>query len=233
MPRLELCAVMILAQLADKIKEILNMAYKKEIYWSDSQITLAWINSPLHKSHNRVAEIQRLTKPHQWHHIPSNQNPANLISWGVNPHQLKNNQLWWHGPEIVYKHIEYQHTTIFDIEVPEQKPNTVLTVETNQTFHIFEKYFKLSTLIRVFAYCLRFVNKCKKNVDQLGCLTRDAKSNALTILLRIAPNRSFNSEINNLKKQQFVQRKSNVLKLTPFFDNNNLFRVRGRLKMQR
>ncbi|GFY25978.1 uncharacterized protein TNCV_1917281 [Trichonephila clavipes] len=66
--------------------------------WSDSTIVLAWIQKEpnLLKTFvtNRVATIQHLTNAEQWHHVSSEQNPADLVSRGLDPSSLLNNSLW-------------------------------------------------------------------------------------------------------------------------------------------
>jgi hypothetical protein len=79
LPRLELCAALLLAQL-----------YKQEIdnsyFWSESMITLAWIRGDPHRwktfVSNRVTQIQDIVNPERWYHIESSQNPADVISRG-------------------------------------------------------------------------------------------------------------------------------------------------------
>ncbi|GFX78397.1 retrovirus-related Pol polyprotein from transposon 412 [Trichonephila clavipes] len=50
---------------------------------------------------NRVATIQHLTNAEQWHHVSSEQNPADLVSRGLDPSSLHNNSLWWNGPKFL------------------------------------------------------------------------------------------------------------------------------------
>ncbi|GFW40537.1 integrase catalytic domain-containing protein [Trichonephila clavipes] len=50
---------------------------------------------------NRVATIQHLTNAEQWHHVSSEQNPADLVSRGLDPSSLYNNSLWWNGPKFL------------------------------------------------------------------------------------------------------------------------------------
>lgn len=50
---------------------------------------------------NRVNEIQELTKDYSWFYINTNDNPADIISRGVMPDNLKTCTLWWNGPEIL------------------------------------------------------------------------------------------------------------------------------------
>ncbi|GFX74832.1 integrase catalytic domain-containing protein [Trichonephila clavipes] len=73
--------------------------------WSDSTIVLAWIQKEpnLLKTFvaNRVATIQHLINQEQWHHVSSEQNPADLVSRGLDPSSLLNNSLWWNGPKFL------------------------------------------------------------------------------------------------------------------------------------
>jgi hypothetical protein len=52
-------------------------------------ITLAWIRCDPHRwktfVSNRVTQIQDIVKPERWYHIESSQNPADVISRGLNP----------------------------------------------------------------------------------------------------------------------------------------------------
>ncbi|GBO04079.1 hypothetical protein AVEN_90663-1 [Araneus ventricosus] len=49
---------------------------------------------------NRVSKIQSLTEHHQRRHISSTENPADIISRGADPTDLKNLNLWWTGQTI-------------------------------------------------------------------------------------------------------------------------------------
>jgi len=89
-PRLELCGALLLAELASMVKRELDRINihcnpNNIILWSDSSIVISWINSnkPL-KSYvsNKIAQILDLTHPSQWCHVPTNSNPADIISRG-------------------------------------------------------------------------------------------------------------------------------------------------------
>ncbi|GFX10499.1 uncharacterized protein TNCV_2583211 [Trichonephila clavipes] len=47
---------------------------------------------------NRVAKIQELYPNLLWRHVPSDQNPADLVSRGVDPDKLLQQKLWFNGP---------------------------------------------------------------------------------------------------------------------------------------
>lgn len=105
-PRLELCGAVILAKLVMEVQAELRQVNvtvppNNIFFWSDSTIVLAWIASTssfqVYVS-NRIARIRDLSTTHQWHHIPTNDNPADLISRGVGVHTISVSNLWWHGP---------------------------------------------------------------------------------------------------------------------------------------
>ncbi|GFU94877.1 integrase catalytic domain-containing protein [Trichonephila clavipes] len=43
--------------------------------------------------------MHQLSSRDQWHLIVSEQNPADVLSGGLLPGELRDNSLWWHGPE--------------------------------------------------------------------------------------------------------------------------------------
>lgn len=65
LPRLELCAATLLAQMTNKVINTIHTKFINIYHWSDSKIVLAYINSDPSRWEtfvaNRVAEIQRLT----------------------------------------------------------------------------------------------------------------------------------------------------------------------------
>ncbi|KAJ8948312.1 hypothetical protein NQ318_020799 [Aromia moschata] len=100
LPRLELCGVVLLSRLTNKIMSALSEKIHSVNLWTDSQITLCWLKS--HPSRNRVSEVQELTSKFQWRHVRSANNPSDLLSRGLGPSELKNNSLWWHGPQFLF-----------------------------------------------------------------------------------------------------------------------------------
>ncbi|GFV75187.1 integrase catalytic domain-containing protein [Trichonephila clavipes] len=93
-PRLELCACVLLAQLVKKIRSTLRLNISDIVLHTDSTIALAWLNTPANRLKtfvaNRVAKVQELTEGFQWNHVPSVLNPADLVSRGLRPSKFKN-----------------------------------------------------------------------------------------------------------------------------------------------
>ncbi|XP_065078260.1 uncharacterized protein LOC135701404 [Ochlerotatus camptorhynchus] len=88
-PRLELCAALLLAKLVDKVIPALKLEIREIRLWSDSQIALAWIKKPLDRLQvfirNRVAEINKLTKHCRWSYVNTDENPADIVSQRMKP----------------------------------------------------------------------------------------------------------------------------------------------------
>jgi hypothetical protein len=103
-PRLELQAAVISAQMGAMLIRELDIVICASYYWVDSQIVLQYIQNETRRFHvyvgNRVTTIHNLTEPQQWHHIPGKENPADRITRGQNPEQL-NDSSWFHGPEFL------------------------------------------------------------------------------------------------------------------------------------
>ncbi|GFV94110.1 uncharacterized protein TNCV_2957701 [Trichonephila clavipes] len=70
--------------------------------WSDSMIVLAWLRKePIDLKtfvQNRVVMIQELYPNQLWRHVPSDQNPADLVSRGIDPDKLLQQKLCFNGP---------------------------------------------------------------------------------------------------------------------------------------
>ena len=48
---------------------------------------------------NRVTEIQSTTKNTSWNYYPTNDNPANLLTRGIQVDELSTSTLWAYGPQ--------------------------------------------------------------------------------------------------------------------------------------
>ncbi|GBL89694.1 hypothetical protein AVEN_104645-1 [Araneus ventricosus] len=86
-PRLELAACLLPAQLTRNVLNALKLKIEQVLLWTNSTIALSWIDTPPHLLKtfvsNTVAQIQELTKEYHWVHITSKNNPADLLSRGI------------------------------------------------------------------------------------------------------------------------------------------------------
>ncbi|GFX89933.1 integrase catalytic domain-containing protein [Trichonephila clavipes] len=104
-PRLELCAAVLLAKLIQKTIKSMKIPFNDIVLWTDSTIVLAWIKEdpsvlkPFVK--NRVSVIQHLTEVSSWKHVQSQENHADIISRGIDPDKIQYCVLLWYAPPVL------------------------------------------------------------------------------------------------------------------------------------
>ena len=103
----------------------------------------------------------------------------------------------------------------------------MISQDNNQFIEILEKYSKLSTLVRVIAYCHRVLMKTKPK-ERWFSSNELKKANETCI--RLTQNRHFYNEINTLQKKKRLENYTKLLQLNPFLDSIGLLRVGGRLQ---
>lgn len=236
-PRLELSAALILAQLVSKILGSIPLKFDNIHLWSDSTIVLGWINTRpnLLKPFvaNRVAMIQNLTNKFIWKHVPTDENPADIVSRGLLPRKLIDSQMWFNGPSwLVCDSKAWPNTFISqDLDLPEKR-NICLHIQNDKLSFPFERFSNVIRLKRVCAYMLRFINNCKQKTvtREFSNLSVKELDNAFLRLIRIAQLESFHDEFNILRKGYSLSDNSRLLSLHSFFDKNDeILRVGGRL----
>ena len=102
---LELLSAAVLSTLIHSLKEALSseMEIDKLFCWTDSKIAWYWIVQsqkewkPLDQ--HRVDEIRKLVPEECWNHRPGADNPAGLLSTGMDCRELETSVLWWNGPK--------------------------------------------------------------------------------------------------------------------------------------
>lgn len=228
-PRLELCGALLLARLYQEANNTLGLIPSKTVFWCDSTVVLHWLNTSPHRLNsfvaNRVAEIQGLTNKGEWRHVKSEDNPADAISRGQLPYAFSQNQTWFSGPIwLLENENKWPNEFLQTDEILELKKNTCLKT-THCGLEILEKYSSYSKLLRVIAYCLRFLPN-NKGVGQLCAKEIDE---AEVRVLKIIQSIRFHSELKELKETNSTKR-SVIANLNPFLDDRGLIRVGGRLQ---
>ena len=160
-PRLELCASLLLCKLMRSISvDSLPVVISNIYYFTDSKVVLAWLKCSPHLLStyvaNRITQILEITQPTQWHYIQSCQNPADCISRGLMPSKLLTHDLYWEGPtNIQFEKCEES------INVPELKSVSSCFHEVSSERPItqfLKNCSSYSKAIRVVAYILRFIH---------------------------------------------------------------------------
>ncbi|XP_050064280.1 uncharacterized protein LOC126553152 [Aphis gossypii] len=240
-PRLELSGALLLAQLAAKVADSWNINCETIHLWTDSMIVLGWLNS--HSSRlktfvaNRVSQILEITKAPQWHHVATNENPADILSRGITTQELQDATTWWFGPQWLSSDtISWKSQSMLALmpeeTLPELRPVQLSLTIVKFKNGLLDRYSKWERLVRATAWILKFIQflrlkRCKQGFVKY--LTVSDFSNAESWLIRCAQKDEFAIENKALTEGKNVPRNSKLKGLSPFISTDNLIVVGGRL----
>lgn len=224
-------------------KKNLNIDISNLFAWTDSSIVLHWIQSQPSRWKtciaNRVSTIQQTVPMSCWQHVPTHDNPSDCASRGMNAVTLSSFSLWWYGPSWLketpetwpmLKHKPRQN----DIDEHERSVTSHLTTSSDITSSfattILESFSSLDRLLRVFAYCKRFIDKLRKVFCPHLPISANEKQCALNFFVISSQKIAYQQDIENLKKKILVNAKSKLGSLHPILDRSGMLRVGGRLE---
>lgn len=233
MPRLELCAALVGAQLAKLTKEELTLPLRSTVMWSDSTTVITWLKSSSCRYKvfvgTRVTEIQELVGADCWRYVDTGRNPADIITRGDTLASLSHTNPYSQGPDFLRRPEE---------EWPEQPP----VVESHD-----------ETELKSSLFCGMNADKpvegpkmddCK-TIEELQKMTflwhhpEHPKSSDLSaenfaeaelLVLKRAQRDSFPEDLECLQTSKPLPADSRLLTLAPELDNQGLIRVGGRLR---
>ncbi|XP_075157647.1 uncharacterized protein LOC142230914 [Haematobia irritans] len=240
-PRLELCGAVLLADIIDNLLPQLGVPKYKLFCWTDSKIVLSWLAKPpcLWTTFvaNRVAKIIQVTDVSMWHHVVSEENPADLSSRGVSPRELAENPLWWQGPHWLQKEKDDWPISVVSTFSEElEKKEVKVHFSYFQDFEdILERFSSFSKAMRVISYVYRFFNKThpkhRSNLQYSTLVISAAEIiHARNRLVVIYQKVHYTNEYMALSAGKPISSSSSLLNLNPFIDNDGLIRVCGRLE---
>ena len=232
-PRLELCAALVGAQLARMVKEELTLPLDEMFLWSDSMTVITWLQSQSCRYKvfvgTRVSEIQDLVGVESWRYVDTGRNPADIITRGDSLASLSQTNPYSHGPDFLRQPEE---------EWPKQPPMTESQEESELKRSLF---------------CGLSQATPSEGPEMDGCLTledlqkktffwhhrelpttsdlsaADYAEAELLVLIR-AQRDSFPEDLECLQGGKPVPSDSRLLTLAPELDAQGLIRVGGRLR---
>ncbi|XP_062704582.1 uncharacterized protein LOC134286899 [Aedes albopictus] len=237
-PRLELCAAHLLAKLLAHAMDSVEISATVYL-WTDSTIVLDWLAATPSSWKtfvaNRVAEIQDLTTHAVWSHVPSKDNPADLISRGMTLDELASQSLWWHGPAwLGALDIPWpaKYATSKSTSLEARKIIAFSAVGDDSSCDLVLRYSSLRSLLRIGAIIRRFRDNCFRHKNQqervVGPLTATEIDQTLLALIRQAQYEHFEKEMRQLSSNANVDRKSKLRFLNPQLVDG-VIRLGGRL----
>ena len=238
-PRLELSGAVLLTELYNVVSPLITsfrLKIKPPSFFTDSQIVLAWINTPPHKLKvfvaNRIARIHEVTSPEQWKHIASEENPSDPASRGLLPSQLLDHSLWWSGPPWLSLHISHWPSSkmVISTDLSEFKTTTIHTLVSKPSFNILiqwmARFSSYITLVRSAGWIKRWMYnlqhlKCCCCQWRSGGLRRSEFDDGLIFCVKATQSFYLPDQIQVMKK---------YASLRPYLDPDGIWRVGGRLR---
>lgn len=220
-----------------KVMNTLNIS-APVTYWTDSQVVLCWLaKSPSHWKTfvaNRVSNIQEVSERDNWKYVKSSHNPADMLTRGMSGRALRDNRLWFHGPEWLNQSeeswpIQECSNSISLQEVKTKTPVTLTVVQFTDT--LCSRCSSFYKLVRVVAFCKRFIWNCQHPTKRFaGAITVTEKESAILSIVSRVQHEAFSSEMQQLSKSRCLPNRSRILSLNPFVDTEGILRVGGRLQ---
>lgn len=124
-PRLELMAALIGAELAQFVRTTFHMPNVEATFWTDSTIVIHWLRRDPNVCKpfiaNRIVAIRDASENGIWRHVQGTDNPADLLTRGIGAEQLANASLWWLGPSWLADSISAWPISCVTTLTPEQQ----------------------------------------------------------------------------------------------------------------
>lgn len=243
-PRIELCAAVLAVELAQTIIKESDIEFQTVNFYTDSKIVLGYIHNSTCQFYvyvaNIVALIRKVTKPEQWHHVATEQNPANHGTRLVLASQLQYTT-WLTGPQFLQTNTEHSHKAenfdlvdpTADMEARSQVTTLATNVEENKLgSHRFERFSTWKSLIKGMQALINIAKSFSKTTNARQCdKTKGTDSSeAKTVIIKSVQQEVFGEEIKRLSEGKKMSSHSLLQKLDSFVDSEGLLRVGGRLQ---
>ena len=241
-PRLELMGAVIGLRLSKQVCKALEIPLQDVTFWMDSMTVRFWIRgqSRRYKTFvaHRVGEIHEDSNPVQWRYVPTLLNPADHGTRGLTASELKDNELWWNGPDFLReprekwpeeKCVKKNAEILQEIELERKEDmvclNTSQQNEREDEWRLkpsrFSKWYCLPrtkklefglSLVRVKASVNRFITNCRKfRMERLaGELTAVELKTVEEEIIRDAQTEAYGEEITALKGGQPLPKRSSI-----------------------
>lgn len=238
-PRLELCAAVLLSNLVAFVLDTYQniITFEQLFAWSDSTVALSWIRDSPHRRMtfvaNRVSHIQDRVSPACWRYIPSCHNPADLPSRGLFPKEFLSTSLWWAGPTWLTEPPDSWPSDPIglspppDVDMEERKIALVVQLNQDDINSLLDRFSSLRKIQGTVAYCFRFISHLKHQDASTGPLSEKELERALLYIVKAVQSEAFPEEINKLHHGSRCPK--SLQKLCPFLDSDDILRVGGRL----
>ncbi|XP_070402814.1 uncharacterized protein [Nothobranchius furzeri] len=250
-PRLELCAAVLAVEMADLIREELDLKLDAVRFYTDSKVVLGYIYNTTKRFytyvHNRVQRIRQSSRPEQWHYVRTDENPADHASRSLPASHLAQSS-WFTGPSFLHQLSAETAQTGEKFELidpgndseirPQVHTYTTQLEEPVLNPDRFHRFSTFTSLLRAVAFLIHMARSHKQSNQNNRCtgwhmchLPRnvDEIAQAKCVILQAAQRPAFAKERSALQVNKAVPTNSPLHKLSPTLESN-LICVGGRLK---
>ncbi|XP_071041466.1 uncharacterized protein [Parasteatoda tepidariorum] len=239
LPRLELLAALLGARLLHYFCTETKLDRNTATLWSDSTVALNWIQGDPNRWKtfvcNQTKEILNYTNPTQWRYCPGNENPADHLSRGVAPTELKSLDLWCLGPTWLTQSSEFWPSKQLsdanpDIYAELRKPaSQSLLITSYQPLIDISRFSSYMKPLRVTAWIFRFLYNCRSKQRISIDLTCNELNTAKNYWILTVQKQCFSAELHALQNNSPLPKSSKISRFNPFLQKN-LIRLGGRLQ---
>ena len=237
-PRIELNSAKLAVILHKQIESELDLHIDGSFFWSDSSTVLSYIKSETGRFltfvANRIAFIRSNTAVEQWRYVPTDVNPADILSRGSKTAgKFVVDELWKFGPQFLTRdESEWpEKNEIKLVELDEIKKMRVFAHSTvlkeNATFQLLNStsnWYKLVSRVAVFAK----LRLCFLDKVELSPITSSDRRSAELDIWRYVQKTEMKEARDFLRLPH--PKRNSLRKLNPFLDDTDIVRVGGRLR---
>lgn len=241
--RAELCGALLGAQLVTRVASTLNIPVCDIYAFTDNTTILCWLSKPATTWKkfvaSRVRKIKEKLPFKNWYYVPSQANPADLGTRSMTVDEfMAKKEFWVNGPDFLKEPnaFEYHKIPNLDVQLALEKrkaENSVLFI--TKYYDVFARCSSLQRLHRGIIFLQRSARRFLARKRSVAIETQSIKltdeyDQAFKVLIRLAQATHFSTEINCLKNNLPVKKKSCIKALNPFLGEDGILRVGGRLE---
>ncbi|XP_047741410.1 uncharacterized protein LOC125179487 [Hyalella azteca] len=237
-PRIELCAAKLSVDLFKCLAKNLEFNYDDVFFWTDSTTVLGYICNETKRFHrfvsNKISYIRSYSSPHQWKHVTSKLNPADLLSRGCTVEQLRENELWSSGPPCLRNRktvASSSHNYEISYDDPEIKFEKAIFTTKSGPQAPFEALLDCSSWHKMklrIAWFSRFQTYLRNGVSPPHRISLPELEAAEASIIKYVQRKEFPNLTMEIKNK--LVKDKHLKKLDLFLDPAGLIRIGGRLK---
>ena len=151
----------------------------KVFAWSDSTVTIAWLQCYPRKWKTfvatRVAKIEEIIPTISWKYVPTEDNPVDYASRGLAAADLLDHRLWWNGtewlrqPENAWPSLDILsptgEETEKEVKVHSENVTMISSREDNAVLLMINWHSAIHKVTRIFTYIQMFISSIKKSIQ--------------------------------------------------------------------